>query len=175
MLGPDLVALDALAVWAPVAYEGPARALVGALKYRGARDLAGPMAAWIAGNAPLLLLAEPARLVPVPLHPSRRRRRGFNQAELIARELARRAGLSVDDCLARRGPAGRQVGRGRAERLEGPHGHIEMRRDRAPPLHVLLVDDVVTTGATLGACAQALRAAGSLRVGAVAFARTPGR
>ena len=89
-LGPDPVLLCGVPVWAPVAYSGPARDLVRALKFRGATAVADAMAAQIAANAPAALLA--GVLVPVPLHPRRLRRRGYNQAALIADALARRAG-----------------------------------------------------------------------------------
>ncbi len=174
-LGPDPVTLAGVPVWAPVAYEGPARALVGGLKFRGAHGLAGPMAAQIAATAPGGLLAAPSALVPVPLHPSRRRRRGYNQAERLAAALAARTGLDLCPCLRRRGRPTRQVGRGRTERLASPPGAIELAPGSSAPPDALLVDDVVTTGATLAACARALRAGGAKRVAAVAYARTPGR
>jgi ComF family protein len=158
-------------VWAAVAYEGPARALVTALKFHGAAGVAGELAALIVANAPSGLLA--GTLVAVPLHPARRRRRGFNQAALIADALAARTGLPRADVLRRFGPDLRQVGRDRSARLRGPPGSIEAS---APaPADAVLVDDVVTTGATLAAAVAALRAAGSERVAAVAFARTTGR
>ena len=170
-LGPDPVALGGVPVWAPLAYEGPARDLVKALKFRGATGVARAMAALIVATAPPALLA--GSLVSVPLHPARRRTRPFNQAALVAREISSRAGLPECDCLRRAGSHRRQVGRDRAERLEGPSGTIHAARP-APPA-ALLVDDVVTTGATFAACATALREAGSERVAAVAFARTAGR
>ena len=174
-LGPEPVMLAGLRVWAPLAYECPARALVRGLKYRGAWALAGPMAAQMAANAPPGLLHVRATLVPVPLHPARLRSRGFNQAELLAAALADRAGLALCDCLRRRGPATRQVGRDRPQRLTGPAGTIELAPDRPVPGNVVMVDDVATTGATLAVCADALRAAGARSVAAVTFARTPGR
>jgi ComF family protein len=158
-------------VWAALEYEGPARALVGALKFRGAVGLADSMAALMVAAAPAERLRE--TLVPVPLHPARRRSRGFNQAERLAQALGRRAGLTVADCLVRGGPGLRQVGRDRAARLAGPMGSV--RAARAVPSSAVLVDDVVTTGATLAACAAALRAAGSREVTALVFAGTPGR
>jgi ComF family protein len=170
-LGPEPVVLSGVRAWAPVAYAGPARALVGALKFRGATGVADAMAAQMAANAPTSMLSD--ALVPVPLHPRRRRRRGYNQAALIAAALARRTGLEVADCLRRGGSAVTQVGRDRRERRLGPAGSIELRK--APPGPVVLVDDVATTGATLAACAAVLRAAGSLEVAGLVFARTIGR
>jgi len=169
-LGPATVGVRGLGVWSPVAYDGPARDLVKALKYRGATRLAAGMAAIIVANAPAGLLA--GALVPVPLHPARRRARPFNQAALIAAAISARAGLPVADCLIRSGSEQTQVGRARAARLSGA-GTIHAAG--RPPPAALLVDDVVTTGATLAACAAALRAAGAREVGAVAFARTAGR
>lgn len=167
------LALCGVEAWAPVAYDGPARELVKALKFHGATKLADQMAALMVANAPAALLEEAPVLVPVPLHPARRRARPFNQADLIARALAERAGLRGRDFLERFGPDVRQVGRGRAARLQSPAGTIRAT-GQAPP-RVLLVDDVVTTGATLAACAAAMRAAGAGRVTAIAFARTAGR
>ena len=171
-LPAEPVAIEGVAVWAPVAYEGAARELVRALKFRSAAGVADAMAAQIVAAAPAGLLAGGA-LVPVPLHPRRRRRRGFNQAFVLAERLAARAGLPVADCLVRRGRGATQVGRGRAERRTGPSGTIAARAP--PPARALLVDDVATTGATLAACARALRAAGASEVVGLAFARTPGR
>ena len=99
------------------------RALVRALKFGGAVRLVDAMAAQMAANAPPSLLAR-VTLVPVPIHRVRRRRRGFNQAEELARALAARTGLPVSDCLERPGGSARaaQVGRGRGDRLAAPGG-----------------------------------------------------
>ena len=156
------VELAGVEVWAPLAYDGPARAIVGALKFRGAAGLTRSMSAPMVACAPSGLLDGSAALVPVPLHPRRARARGFNQAERIAAALGRRTGAH-------------QVGRGRAERLAGIAGAVELRPGARPPTRALLVDDVVTTGATLAACAAALRGGGTTEVAAVAYALTPGR
>jgi competence protein ComFC len=165
------VVLSGVRVWAPVAYEGPGRDLVRALKFRGALSLAREMSGLVVASAPCDLLT--GHLVPVPLHPVRQRRRGFNQAAVLTDAIARVTGLAASDCLRRRGPGPPQVGRTRGARLAGPAGSIEAR-GRVPPV-ALIVDDVVTTGATLAACATALRRAGTTEVAAIAFARTPGR
>lgn len=162
-------------VWAPVAYAGPAREMVGALKFRGAVGVADAMAAAVCAGAPAGWLSAGAVLVPVPLHPARRRRRGFNQAERLACAVASRCGRDVCCCLRRGGSRATQMGLGRGERLERLAGSIAVRPGVAVPARVVLVDDVVTTGATLRACAAALRVAGAVDVRAVAYARTPGR
>jgi ComF family protein len=177
-LAAEPVWLAGVRVWAPVAYSGPARDLVRALKFRGAVHVADAMAAQIVANAPEPLpeldsAAGRPTLVPVPLHPRRLRSRGYNQAAAIADALSRRTSIPLTDCLARTGLSITQMGRNRAERKSGPVGSIDVV-GIAPP-RVLLVDDVVTTGATLAACREALAAAGSLEIAAVTFARTIGR
>lgn len=168
-LGPAQPGLEGMAVWAAVAYEGAAQELVRALKYRGARGVAATMAAQMAANAPRL----EGTLVPVPLHRTRRRRRGFNQAGALVDQLAARTGLPALDCLEHTGRGAPQVGRRRSERLVAPA--VRVREGLRGPARALLVDDVVTTGSTLAACARALRAAGSAEVAAIAYARTLGR
>lgn len=187
-LDPAPVLLAGVELWAPLSYDGGARAMVASLKFRGAVRLAAMMAAQIAAGAPRdwltvppdpfgpgRALPAPAVLVPVPLHIARRRRRGFNQAELIASELAMRTGLGLSDCLERLGRGTTQVGRGRGQRARAIEGSVAIRPEAPLPAHSLLVDDVVTTGATLAACAAALRAAGVREVRALTYARTPGR
>jgi predicted amidophosphoribosyltransferase len=165
------------AAWAPLAHEGPARAIVHALKFRGAVRLVDLMAAQVVANAPPGLL-DGAVLVPVPAHPARRRARGFDHAGRLAAAVGGRTGRQVAACLRRSGPVRRQVGATRAARVAGGRVDVRLGGGAPPPRVVVLVDDVHTTGATLHACAAALRAGGSQRVVAVTYARalsSPGR
>lgn len=158
-------------VWSAFPYDGPARELVRELKFRGRVSLAGVMAAQIAALAPPDCLR--GVVVPVPLHPAHLRTRGFNHARELALALAERASLPLSDCLRRSGDPAAQVGRGRSARMRAVAGTVTAAGP--VPARALLVDDVVTTGATLGACAAALGAAGCHDVAALTYARTPGR
>jgi ComF family protein len=158
------------AAWSAVAYAGVARDLVAALKFSGARPLAAVLAAHLAAGLPAAL-RDGRTLVPVPAHPARVRARGYDQALLLARALAARTGAPlVPRAVRRAGPASRQLGASRDVRLA--EGRIAVTARRPAPRRVLLVDDVHTTGATLDACARALRGAGAEDVVAATWART---
>jgi ComF family protein len=163
---PAALSWAASAVWLD---EGPARALVHALKYDGWRCAAGPMAELVARECGERLSAVDA-LVPVPLGRRRRRERGHNQADVLARAMGERCGIRVaEGALARARETRSQTALAPEERRANVAGafvaiaSLEGRR-------VALVDDVLTTGATLAAAAEALTAAGAI-VGGVTFAR----
>jgi predicted amidophosphoribosyltransferase len=156
--------------WAPFVYAGPARAVVLGLKSRDLNAAAAYMAAAITRRAPPDLLA--GVIVPAPAHRERMRRHGENQAEVLARALARLTGLPVRCALARRPGAPRQVGLPRHARRVNARGWITPARRLTGGTPAVLVDDVYTTGSTLDASAAALRAAGAGPVAAVCFART---
>ncbi len=152
---------------AVLAYEGVGRELVARLKYRNARSsvpfLARAMAALAAAVGPV------DAVTWAPTTAVRRRERGFDQAELLARALARRLGGVPCRRLLVRPPGPAQTGQAVEVRRTGP----SFRPAGPCPPSVLLVDDVVTSGATVTAAARALRAAGAVQVHVVAAARTP--
>jgi predicted amidophosphoribosyltransferase len=149
------------------AYEGHGARIVQALKFRDGRRLVTPLAAGLAAVA--AGLAEPPAVVTwVPTAPGRRRARGYDQSELLARAVARRLGRPARGLLRRR-PGRPQTGLDRAGRSAGP-GYDTLVVPGGP---VLLVDDVCTTGATLRGAVAALRAAGAEGVTATVVARTP--
>jgi ComF family protein len=154
-------------------YQGAAREAVRALKYSYLSALAQPMAQLMARY---VLEKEPIEadlLVAVPLHGRRQRLRGYNQSALLARELSRLCGLPLAERgLARRRNTPPQARSADAEaRKRSVSGAFVADRRWVEGRRVLLVDDVMTTGATLDACAQALRQAGAASVWALTFAR----
>lgn len=155
-------------------YEGTLRDLVLLFKQGRRDELARPLAARLAGTLRRTGWPRPAAVVPVPMWWGRRLRRGFNQAELLARELAAVIGSRPVAALGRR-RGSPQAGRGRRQRRLLSRSSFLARRPVAGD--VLLIDDVLTTGATAAACARTLRAAGADGVYVLTLARTapPGR
>jgi predicted amidophosphoribosyltransferase len=151
--------------WSSAPHEGVARDLVSALKFRRLLPVAATIAGRIERLAPAGQLS--GAIVPVPSTRLRSLGRGFDPAAEIAAALAARTGAPLRPCLWR-GDLGRQLGRRRAQRIG--HPPRVLLRGEAPP-SVLLIDDVLTTGATLSACARALRGGGSIRVAAITFTR----
>ena len=159
---------------AALLYQGQARRLVLALKHGDRTDIAGPAARWMA-RAGRGMLDPGALIVPVPLHRGRLWRRRYNQSALLARALARDLGADCcPDLLLRHRPTPSLEGRGAAERFRALEGAIAAHpRHRAALAGraVVLVDDVMTSGATLAACATACRAAGAGDVAVMILAR----
>ncbi len=151
--------------WSSAPHEGVARDLVAALKFRRLLPVAEAMTERIRWLAPAGLLS--GAIVPVPTATLRSLGRGFDPAAEIAAALAEMTEMPLTACLRRSG-GGRQVGRRRADRLGRPP-QVHLRGEA--PRSVLLVDDVLTTGATLSACARALRSGGAIRVVAITFTR----
>jgi len=150
------------------------RTAIHRLKYDDLRALAGPLGEWMYQG--WQYLQPPAHaidaVVPVPLHASRLRERGYNQAALLSRELARRLGLPmVGSALVRSRATRPQVGLNPRERQENVHDAFSCMDGRLQGRQVLLIDDVYTTGATLAAASAALHRGGAAAVWAYTLAR----
>ena len=142
-----------------------ARSIVAALKYRRQRRLVR----WLAGRLVYQIPRGADLITWVPANPARRRQRGFDQGQELARALAKAAGVPAQQLLIRSRSDARQTGRSRAERLAGPALSVNTNA----PAFVVLVDDVVTTGSSLRRAAQLLQAAGTERIVAVVAVTTP--
>lgn len=158
---------------APYLSRGVVREFIHRFKYDHERHLRQPLAAWLADALDdERLRAQPIdAIVPVPLHPTRLRERGFNQATLLAELLSVRAGVPMRDCLQRTRYTTTQTRLDREQRMENLRNAFRVRRNAAVQhRHLLLVDDVFTTGSTVNECARVLRRAGaaSVRVATVA-------
>jgi ComF family protein len=162
------------AVYSFGSYEGTLRKLVHLYKYGGVRPLAARF-----GDCLGRVLPREERfdmIVPMPLHWRKRWNRGFNQAELLAGEIARRWNAPVRNAVRRVRATAPQAGLTNAQRRANVQGVFRANpRVRLDGLRVLLVDDVITTGATASACARALKRAGAARVSLAAVARTDRR
>jgi ComF family protein len=179
--GPGLLAMQAIAdppayrrARAAVRYDEVARTLVHAFKYGDRLDLAPTMGRWMA-RAGGELLAEADLIVPVPLHWTRLWTRRFNQSAALANVVARTRGVATDHGLLKRVKATpQQVGLSRDERALNVQGVFRVPAEakaRAAGRRILLVDDVLTSGATVDACARALLRAGARDVDVLVFAR----
>lgn len=162
--------LDAAAV--AFVFEGPLRDAMHCFKYKHIRRMAQPLGDLLGAYLDHYPLPADA-LIPVPLHRKRLRERGFNQCELLAQRLGQNSGLPVlVDVLARQRYTKQQAHLDMQGRQENVRDAFVWQGKTPPPPRVLLLDDVLTTGATISACAQALRAAGTSEVRALALARS---
>ena len=179
--GPELLSMEAIAnppayarARAAVRYDDVARTLVHALKYQDRTDLAPAMGRWMA-RAGRELIEEADALVPVPLHWRRGWSRRYNQSGALARVIARQSGVKVaSEALRRVRPTQQQIGLSRSQRASNVQGAFKVadhRRSEIAGRRVLLVDDVLTTGATVDACARALLRAKAASVDVLVFAR----
>jgi ComF family protein len=154
--------------------RGLVRNVLHQFKYGKQRHLRHPIAQWLReGLRDTRLRSRHFDLiVPVPLHPARERERGFNQAALLAELLATAIAVPLRAVLERIRSTTTQTAYDRAERMENLHGAFRLRKNRdVRGLHVLLIDDVLTTGSTLSECGRILRRAGALSVHAATAAR----
>lgn len=169
--------VDGVPLFVAGAYAPPLSTAIARFKYQGRAELACCLSRLVAPALGSLALPPGSALVPVPLHPRRLASRGYNQAALLAQELAKQAGLRCEARLLRRArETERQVGKSRRLRLTNAEGAFELRRawrwgSSAAPAHAVLVDDVVTTGSTVRECARALAAGGVEVLAIVALAR----
>jgi ComF family protein len=154
-------------------YEDPLREALRAFKFAGRRALAAPLADLIIEMPSCLAVAAPDLLVPVPLYPRRERERGFNQALLLARRLSRAWNVPVRaDVLTRTAATRPQTDLTAAERRANVRHAFALRRpDLVTGRHVVVVDDILTTGSTANACALRLCEAGAAVVGVITVAR----
>jgi ComF family protein len=156
-------------VLAAVPYSGRARQVLLGFKYRNRRAIAAHLGGLLVNR-----IARSGTRVDLvtwaPTSQPRRRSRGFDQAELIARQVSRQLGVPCRRLLEREGRGDPQTGLGREHRLHGPAFRAH---PRVPPSHVMVIDDVVTTGATLASAAAVLREAGAVDVICAAIAATP--
>ncbi len=179
--GPGILSMQAIAdppayarARAAVRYDDVARALVHAFKYGDRLDLAPVMGRWMA-RAGRELLRDAAAIVPVPLHWRRLWARRFNQSALLARIVSEAGGVPVvHEALKRVKATPQQVGLSRTERASNVQGAFKVAPNGKANIagrRILLIDDVLTSGATVDACARALLRAGAGNVDVLVFAR----
>jgi ComF family protein len=179
--GPGLLSMEAIAsppayqrARAAVRYDDVARTLVHALQYQDRTDLAPTMGHWMA-RAGHELLKDADALIPVPLHWRRSWSRRYNQSGALARVIAAQAGIPVwGDVLQRTRQTRQQVGLSRAERARNVQGAFGVAAEKKPAVQgrrIVLIDDVLTSGATVDTCARALLRARAASVDVLVFAR----
>src|SRR5579863_763152 len=179
--GPGILSMEAIAdppaynrARAAVRFDEISRALVHALKYGDRLDLAPMMGRWI-GHAGGELLAEADALVPVPLHWRRLWARRFNQSAMLAAAVSATSGVPVAGAALKRVKAtAQQVGLSRPERAANIQGAFRVPDESKPAIigrRLVLIDDVLTSGATVEGCARALLRAGAANVDVLVFAR----
>jgi ComF family protein len=179
--GPDMLSMEAIAsppayqrARAAVRYDKVARTLVHALKYQDRTDLAPAMGRWMA-RAGRELLDGADMLIPVPLHWRRAWHRRYNQSGALARVIERQSGIKLrGDILQRVRATEQQVGLSRPQRASNVQGAFKVSADRQSEIagrRLILIDDVLTSGATTDACARALLRAKAAQVDVLVFAR----
>jgi len=179
--GPGILSMEAIAdppayhrARAAVRYDEVARTLVHAFKYGDRLDLAPTMGGWMA-TAGRTLLSEADALVPVPLHWRRQWARRFNQSALLAEIIAKASAVPVRyRALKRVKATPQQVGLSQSARAQNVQGAFRVPPDGKAEVagrRLILIDDVLTSGATMDACARALLRAGAAQVDALVFAR----
>ena len=179
--GPEMLSMEAIAnppayqrARAAVRYDEVARTLVHSLKYQDRTDLAPAMGRWMA-RAGRKLLAGADMLIPVPLHWRRAWHRRYNQSGALARAIERASGVRLrGELLQRVRRTEQQVGLSRSQRASNVQGAFKVSVDRQAEIagkRVVLIDDVLTSGATVDACARALLRARAAQVDVLVFAR----
>ena len=179
--GPDMLSMEAISnppayarARAAVRYDDVARTLVHALKYQDRTDLAPAMGRWMA-RAGKMLLDDADVLVPVPLHWRRAWGRRYNQSGALARVIERQTGVKVaPEALQRIRPTQQQIGLSKPQRASNVQGAFKVASPRQSQIagrRVVLIDDVLTSGATVDACARALLRAKAAQVDVLVFAR----
>ena len=179
--GPELLSMEAIAnppayqrARAAVRYDDVARTLVHSLKYQDRTDLAPAMGRWMA-RAGQELLAQADVLVPVPLHWRRGWSRRYNQSGALARVISQQSGVKLTtEALRRIRATEQQIGLSRSQRASNVQGAFKVTTERNADIagrRVILIDDVLTSGATADACARALLRARAAQVDVLVFAR----
>lgn len=166
------IAVCGTPVLAAFRYDGGAARMIQDLKYNGKRYLARSLACYIKDTLESAGEPLPDAIIPVPLHRKRRRKRGYNQSDIICRHLSALTGVPwLNGVLIRTRDTPSQTGLGRQERIENVKGAFDViEKEPVKGRKILLVDDVCTTGATLDACADALYRAGAINVTAAVAA-----